>query len=216
MKISALLLPAILLLFSCNNKKETGKADKKTVAQADSAAKLNPENPIAIGSTNSYAPVDVSSMDMSYYPADYPKLKMTKAISTPPLARVVYSRPHLQGRKLFHDILKYGEPWRLGANEATELELYTDVSIQDKKIKAGRYILYCIPQQEKWTIVLNSNIDSWGLQPDISKDIARFVVPVRQTGNSLEFFTIIFQHSATGAYLLMAWDNVEAKLPIAF
>ncbi len=215
MKISAFFFLSALLLFSCNNK-QSRTVDATTESKSDSAAKVKSENPVATGAANSYSPVDVSPMDMSYYPVDYPKLKMTKAITTSPLARVVYSRPHLQGRKLFHEVLKYGEPWRLGANEATELELFTDATIQDKKIKAGRYILYCIPQQDKWTIVLNSNIDSWGLQPDMSKDIARFIVPVTQTGNSLEFFTMIFQKSNVGAELLMAWDNVEAKLPISF
>jgi hypothetical protein len=215
MKISAFFFLSTLFLFSCNNK-QSGPVDATTEGKKDSAAKVKSENPVVTGATNSYSPVDISQMDMSYYPVDYPKLKMTNAITTSPLARVIYSRPHLQGRKLFHDVLKYGEPWRLGANEATELELYTDATIQDKKIKAGRYILYCIPQQEKWTIVLNSNIDSWGLQPDQSKDIAHFIVPVIKTGNSLEFFTMIFQKSNGEAELLMAWDNVEAKLPISF
>ncbi len=211
MRISILFLLACLLSFSCDNKKEKSKADVTEVAKEDSSIAVNREKSI-----NSYAPVDVSPMDMSYFPADYPKLKMSKATTALPRARVVYSRPHLQGRKLFHDVLKYGEPWRLGANEATELDLYTDVSIQGKKIKAGRYILYCIPELEKWTIVLNSNIDSWGLQPDPSKDIARFIIPVNQTSNSFEFFTMIFQQTPGGTELLMAWDNVEAKLPIIF
>lgn len=215
MKISAYFFLSALLLFSCNNK-QSGTIDENPGVKRDSAAKVKSENLVATGTTNSYSPIDISQMDMSYYPVDYPKLKMTKTITSSPLARVIYSRPHLQGRKLFHDVLKYGEPWRLGANEATELELYSDAIIQDKKIKAGRYILYCIPQQDKWTIVLNSNINSWGLQPDLSKDIARFIVPVNQTKNSLEFFTMIFQQSNGMAELLMAWDNVEAKLPISF
>ena len=135
----------------------------------------------------------------------------------PPMAKLVYSRPHLQGRKLFNDVLKFDEPWRLGANEATEIDFYKDVLIQGKKIKAGRYILYSIPSQGKWTIILNSNIDSWGLHPDPAKDIARFIVPATLTGNSIEYFTMIFQPTTTtGADLLMAWDNVEIKLPITF
>jgi len=215
MKISAFFFLSTLLLFSCNNK-QSGTIDANPGVKRDSAAKVKSENLVATGTTNFYSPIDISQMDMSYYPVDYPKLKMTKTITSSPLARVIYSRPHLQGRKLFHDVLKYGEPWRLGANEATELELYTDATIQDKKIKAGRYILYCIPQQDKWTIVLNSNIDSWGLQPDLTKDIARFIVPVNQTKNSLEFFTMIFQQSNGMAELLMAWDNVEARLPMTF
>ena len=211
MKTPAFLLLTCLLFFSCENKKENSKIDVTDVVKEDSSIAVKREKSI-----NSYAPVDVSSMDISYYPADYPKLKMSKATKTVLRARVIYSRPHLQGRKLFNEVLKYGEPWRLGANEATELELYTDVTIQGKKIKAGRYVLYCIPEQEKWTIVLNSNIDSWGLHADPSKDIARFIIPIKLTTNSLEFFTIIFQQSAGGADLLMAWDNVEARLPFLF
>jgi hypothetical protein len=211
MKLTVSLLLASFLLFSCAAKKENSKADITDTGKGDTAASIKPDRPI-----NSYAPVDVSPMDMSYFPADYPKLKMENASIKAPLARVVYSRPHLQGRKLFHEVLKYGEPWRLGANEATELDLYTDASIQGKKIKTGRYILYCIPEQDKWTIVLNSNIDSWGLHPDASKDIARFIVPAGKTPAPIEFFTIVFQPTTGGADLLMAWDEVEAKLPIHF
>ena len=211
MRIPVLFLLTCFFSFACNDKKGNSKPNVSDVTREDSSASVKPEK-----TTNSYAPVDVSPMDMSYYPADYPKSKMSKTVAIPPLARVVYSRPHLQGRKLFQDVLKYGEPWRLGANEATELDLYADAFIQGKKIKAGRYILYSIPEQDKWTIVLNSNIDSWGLQPDPSKDIARFIVTPTKTSNSIEFFTMIFQPTINGADLLMAWDNLEVKLPIAF
>ncbi len=211
MRTSAYILLTCLLFFSCENKKEKSNIDVTDVAKEDSSVVVKREKSI-----NSYAPVDVSPMDISYFPADYPKLKMSNSTTALPQARIIYSRPHLQSRKLFPDVLKYGEPWRLGANEATELDFYKEVIIQGKKIKAGRYILYCIPEQEKWTIVLNSNIDSWGLHADPSKDIARFIIPINLTTNSLEFFTIVFQPGAGGTDLLMAWDNVEARLPIQF
>lgn len=211
MRTSAYILLSCLLFFSCENKKEKSNIDVTDVAKVDSSVEVKREKSI-----NSYAPVDVSPMDISYFPADYPKLKMSNSTTALPKARVIYSRPHLQGRKLFPDVLKYGEPWRLGANEATEIDFYKEVIIQGKKIKAGRYILYCIPEQEKWTIVLNSNIDSWGLHADPSKDIARFIVPIKLTGNSLEFFTLVFQPGAGSTDLLMAWDNVEVRLPIQF
>jgi Protein of unknown function (DUF2911) len=202
----------ILLLFfiACSNN-ENKPVEKGSIAAKDSSRIKAPGK-----NENPYAIVDVSPMDMSYYPADYPKLKMANAINTLPLARIIYSRPHLQGRQLFHDLLKYGEPWRLGANESTELDLYTDAIIQDKKIKAGRYILYCIPEPENWTIIINSNIDSWGLHPDSTKDIVRFTIPVKQTANHLEYFTMVFENKNGGAELLMVWDNLEARLPFHF
>jgi hypothetical protein len=199
-----------LLLMSCNGNKTVNKpiSDKPAV---DTSTQNNSEPP-----PNPYAPIDISPMDMSYFPVDYPKLKMAHSISTAPLARVVYSRPHLQGRHLFHEVLKYGEAWRLGANEATELQLFKDVSIQGKKVAAGRYVLYCVPQQDKWTIVLNANLDSWGLTQDSTKDVARFDTPVIRNQNHLEYLTIMFEKISTGANLVMAWDDAEAKLPISF
>lgn len=204
-------IACVSLLLSCNGKEDNKPVPpKKTFSDSVSPAKTD------FPTVNPYAVVDVSPMDMSYYPADYPKLKMAKKVSTPPLARVIYSRPHLQGRHIFHEVLKYDEPWRLGANEATELELYTDATIQGKKIKAGRYILYCIPHADTWTIVLNSNIDDWGLEQDPSQDVASFTAPVVKTNNILEFFTMIFEKKDDGAELLMAWDNVEVRLPVKF
>ncbi len=204
---------AIILLTSCNttDKKETNTTDIPKTSITDSPVAKKIEN-----RDNPYVLVDVSPMDMSYFPTDYLKLKMAKKNAGMPMARVIYSRPHLQGRHVFHDVLKYGEPWRLGANESTELQLFKEATIAGKKIKAGRYVLYCIPQEDKWTIVLNGNVDSWGLQPDLTKDIARFEAPVVKTSNSLEYFTMLFQNMPSGASLLMAWDNVEIRLSLSF
>lgn len=203
------LLSVLLFFTGCSN-------NKKSPVEANNVSKDSSRIITPGKNENPYAIVDVSPMDMAYYPADYPKMKMAKVISTAPMARVIYSRPHLQGRQLFHDLLKYGEHWRLGANESTELDLYADAVVQDKKIKAGRYILYCIPEPDKWTIVINSYIDSWGLQQDTTKDIARFIIPVKQTANHLEYYTMIFEKTNDGAALLMAWDNLEARLPFRF
>jgi hypothetical protein len=198
----------LVLLFSCNNNKSaSAQKDSATVNERPMIPKESMLNP--------YAAVDISPMDMSYFPVDYPQLKMTNSITTPPVMRVIYSRPHLQGRKLFHNLLKYGEPWRLGANEATEIQFYREVKIQNKKIPAGRYILYCIPEENNWTIVLNNNIDTWGLKIDSTKDIDRFTIPVTNNNKPIEYFTMVFEKTEAGANLLMAWDDLVAKLPIS-
>lgn len=64
--------------------------------------------------------------------------------------------------------------------------------------------------------MINTNIDSWGLEPDAKNDVARFDVPVIKTNNSLEYFTIVFEKKGTTAELLMAWDNAEVRLAHAF
>lgn len=203
------LISVLVFITGCSNKEK--KPVETNIVSKDSSGKKP-----TVKNENPYKIVDISPMDMSYCPDDYPISKMGNTLSTLPLARVIYSRPHLQGRKLFYNLQKYGEPWRLGANESTELDVYSDAYIQDKKIKAGRYVLYCIPQPDNWTIIINSNIDSWGLHPDSTKDIARFIIPVKQTANHLEYYTMIFEKTSDGADLLMAWDNLEARLPFRF
>jgi hypothetical protein len=211
-KIFRLLFAVSLLFFVACSTKKGSKPPINDTIRNDSLLNKKQE-PVS----NPYATVDVSPMDMSYYPPEYPKLKMAHTTVAPPLARVVYSRPHLGGRSLFHDILKYGESWRLGANEATELQLYKSATIQNKKIPAGRYILYCIPQADKWTIVLNSNLDSWGLTQDSTKDIARFEAASTTTNIRLEYFTMIFEKkTGDSTELVMGWDTTEARLPIVF
>lgn len=163
-----------------------------------------------------YAPVDISPMDMSYFPVEYPKLKMADEKTPPPVARVIYSRPHLQKRRLFANILKFDEPWRLGANEATEIDFFKPVTIQGTKVQAGRYILYCVPHADKWTIVLNTGIDTWGLKQDSTKDVHRFDIPITINNHILEYFTLLFEKTDRGAALVMAWDDVVARLPFSF
>lgn len=205
----ALALPGLLFFCSCADteikKKEEPRLQIKDTVIAQANIVSNP-----------YSPVDVSPMDMSYYPVDYPKLKMAKTDNGPLIARVIYSRPHLQGRELFHGLLSYGQPWRLGANEATEIDLFKQISIQGKKVSEGRYILYCIPYEDKWTIVFNKNIDTWGLKPDSTKDAYHFDVPVKKTENRIEYFTMVFEKAPDGVNLVMAWDNVEARLLLNF
>lgn len=105
-------------------------------------------------------PVDQSPMDISYFPNRYPLLKIQDKASEPPVARVIYSRPQKNGRAIFGELLEYGKVWRLGANEATEIEFYKDVMINEVKIKKGRFSMYGIPNEDKWTLIINKETDT--------------------------------------------------------
>jgi Protein of unknown function (DUF2911) len=194
------------ILISCTDKNKGTNDETKT--RLDSVVINTPANP--------YSPIDLSPMDMSYFPVNYSQRKMTHEITTPPVMRVIYSRPHRQGRTIFGNLLKYGEPWRLGANEASEIEFFRNVTIQNKKVNAGRYIIYCIPYESKWTIVLNDDLYTWGLKIDSTKDLMRFDIPIKKTTVDFEYFTMVFQSISDGADLVMAWDDTEARLPINF
>jgi len=165
---------------------------------------------------NELPPLDKSPMDMCYYPNNYPVLKIQDKATEPVLARVIYSRPQKNGRLIFGDLVEYGKVWRLGANEATEIEFYKNVEIDGKKIPKGRYTLYAIPNPDNWTIILNKEIDTWGaFKYDAQKDVLRTTVPVQKLNESVEALVMTFEKTDTGCNLIIAWDNIKTSLPIS-
>jgi hypothetical protein len=161
--------------------------------------------------------IDKSPMDISYYPSNYPILKIQDKVTEPVLARVIYSRPQKNGRTIFGELIEFGSVWRLGANEATELELFKDARIGTTKVKKGRYTLYAIPQQDKWTIIINRDTDTWGaFKYDPKKDIARIDIKVETQTESIESFTLFFEKSGANVNLNIYWDNYRAILPFVF
>ena len=162
-------------------------------------------------------PVDKSPMDMSYYPTNYPIQKINAKITEPLAARIIYSRPQKAGRPIFGGLVKYGEVWRMGANEATEIEFYKTVKFGGKKINKGRYTLYSIVNETSWTIIINKETDTWGaFKYDATKDVMRKDVVLQKTDTIAESLSMAFEKSTTGFNLVIAWDNVRASVPFTF
>jgi hypothetical protein len=160
--------------------------------------------------------LDKSPLDVSYFPANFPILKMRGQITGEPLARVLYSRPQKKGRVIFGEEVKYNEVWRLGANESTELELYKNAVIGGKKVGKGRYTLYCIPTENRWTLVINKDNYNWGsFTYRQERDAARIDLPVQRNGDITEAFTMYFESNG-GNSLVMMWDDVKVVAPISF
>jgi hypothetical protein len=164
-------------------------------------------------------PLDKSPMDMSYYPVNYPVLRIQpNKITEPLIARVIYSRPSKSGRKVFGELVEDGKIWRLGANEATEIEFYRDVKIAGKTVKKGRYTLYALESTAKWTVIVNKDTDVWGaFKYDPSKDVVRVDCPVTKTADIKESFKMVFEKVTDKSInLVMDWDEVMVKMPISW
>jgi hypothetical protein len=160
--------------------------------------------------------LDKSPMDMSYFPVNYPILRIQDKATEPLVTRLIYSRPQRNGRNVFGELLEYNKVWRLGANEATEIEFFKEVVINGKIIPKGKYTLYAIPTEEKWTIILNTETDIWGaFKYDSGKDIVRADVMVQKQAEPLEAFTMFFEKTVGGCVLIAAWDTSLVSLPIA-
>lgn len=156
---------------------------------------------------------------MVYYPVNYPIQKIQPNKTTEPLiARVIYSRPQKMGRKVFGELVEDGKIWRLGANEATEIEFFRDVKINQKKLKKGRYTLYAIETKNQWTLIFNSELDTWGaFKYDSTKDVLRITCNVQKASEPIEAFSMQFEKTSNeSCQLYIGWDEVLILLPISW
>lgn len=160
-----------------------------------------------------FAPLDASPVDIAYFPNKAVKFKKT---DTPaPAIKVIYSRPSVKGRTIFGDLIKFGEVWRVGANENTEIKFYKPVTIGGVNIPAGTYSLFAIPEKDKWTIIINKELDMWGAYAyDESKNIAKVSVPVKPVSEVIEALSIAFTTEGSVANLVIGWDKTTVEVPI--
>jgi hypothetical protein len=132
--------------------------------------------------------------------------------------KVTYSQPHKRGRKIFGGLEKYGEIWRTGANEATEITITDDMIVQNDTLTAGTYSLFTIPNEEEWTIIFNKRLGQWGAynyhKPSDALRISISVTKVKEV--VFEPFTIAFDQNNNIADMLLMWDDVKITVPLQF
>lgn len=132
--------------------------------------------------------------------------------------KIVYSRPQKRGRDIFGALVPYGQVWRLGANEATEITTSQDLYVGGNLLPAGTYSFFAIPQVEKWTMIINSDLGLWGAYNyNPEKDVMRFDVPVEAITDAVyEPFTMAFDEHNNKADLVISWDRTRVKVPVEF
>jgi hypothetical protein len=129
--------------------------------------------------------------------------------------KCTYGQPLKKGRVIFGNLVPYGKLWRTGANEATEITFTTNVKIGEKALPAGTYTLFTIPNENKWTIILNSELGQWGdFTYNEGKNVLTFEAAVSENTDIYEGFTIQFEDTLGGFNMLLLWDKVMVTVPI--
>lgn len=133
---------------------------------------------------------------------------------------VFYNRPYKKGREIFGKLVPYGKPWRTGANEPTVFETNQDLSFGDKKLKAGKYSLWTVPEEQNWQIIFNSSVPWWGINfngetlRDPAADALVLEAQVHHPQDKVfEQFTISIEKSNDGMELVLFWDNTVVAVP---
>jgi hypothetical protein len=128
-----------------------------------------------------------------------------------------YSRPAVKGRKIFGDLVPFGNVWRTGANSATTITFGEEVLINGKKVPAGKYGFLTIPGKDNWTLIITKQVDV--TSPAAYKqenDVVRMVVKPVTINNKIENLTLqIGNITSNSCELQLMWDNTFVALPIS-
>ena len=127
-----------------------------------------------------------------------------------------YHRPSVNKRKVFGELIPYGQVWRAGANEATRVHFSSDVEILGQKIQEGTYGLFVIPDKNEWTVIFNGVSEQWGAFNYRSQyDVARIRVKPEQTGFTEMLKYDFDNHSGESVELVLSWEETKIRLKIS-
>jgi hypothetical protein len=127
-----------------------------------------------------------------------------------------YSSPRMKGRKIYGDLVPFGEVWRTGANEATTFVASSDVVVGGKTIPAGSYTIFTVPAADKWTLIINKKTGEWGIPYKYESDeLARVDMKVSKLPAPVENFTITYAKSGSGCTLQLDWETTRASVDIS-
>ena len=152
-------------------------------------------------------------------PAASPKSTVQQRVGLTDIT-ITYSRPSLKGRAAFGNatpLTPLGKRWRTGANATTTIKFSDEVTVEGKKVPAGEYGLYTVPNTAEWTIVLSKNTKQ-GADVDGFKDtdnVASFTVKPYKTTAKVETFTINFSDlTPATANVDMLWATTGARFKV--
>ena len=160
---------------------------------------------VLLMSVNVHAQTDPPSEDKTKRPSPP---AMASATTTQGVDIMIdYSQPSVKGREIGKDLEPMkGKVWRTGANEATVFEVNKDVTINGKKLPAGKYGLFTIWNGDTWTIIFNKTWNQWGaFNYKDADDVLRVDVPNVKPSAAAEKMTFLVDKNGK---VSLAWGNV--------
>lgn len=133
-------------------------------------------------------------------------------------ATLCYGRPSARGRTVMGELVPFGEPWRMGANEATVLHLPFAAQVGGVALEPGSYSLYAVPGEREWEIVVNGSAARWGvpISDEVrAQDVGSFTRPATDTDRMVETLTYVWESHGEGmGHLVMEWEDTRVEIPV--
>lgn len=149
------------------------------------------------------------------FPKVSPQGKIEQRIGVTDIT-VSYSRPSINGRVIFGNVVPMDKIWRTGANENTIFKTSDDLIFGKDTLKRGVYSIYAKPSKETWELYFYNDTLNWG-EPrnwDDSKVALKTQSNVKLLNDSYEFFTIDLQQlNVNNGQLVLAWEKTKVNFP---
>ena len=147
-------------------------------------------------------------------PQPSPKASVAQTVGITEIA-VTYHRPAVGGRKIWGDLVPYGEVWRAGANANTTISFSTPVKVAGKPLPAGTYGLHMIPTQKDWTVIFSGVSGAWGsFGYNPREDVLRVTV-TPQAGEPTERLAFTLDDPTnTSVLVTLRWEKLKVPVPI--
>ena len=128
---------------------------------------------------------------------------------------IKYSAPSVRGRHIFGGLVPYGKVWRAGANEATALHTDANLDLGGLKVPKGDYTLYILPEDNRWTLIVNKQTGQWGTEYDQKQDLGRTAMKMAKPPAPIETYKMTLSGSGKKGKLQLEWENTIASVDIS-
>lgn len=159
--------------------------------------------------------VSVSAQPGLTLPRPSPNATVTQMVGVTEVA-IHYSRPGVKGRKIWGELVPYGEVWRTGANENTTISFSTAVKVDGHELPAGLYGLQTLPTATGWTVIFSKDADQWGAfsyKPE--HDALRIPVNPETVAENEERMIFTFEDMTdTAAKIALRWEKLRLQFGI--
>lgn len=147
-------------------------------------------------------------------PAASPRASFTQRVGMTDVT-VRWSRPAVNGRKVWGGLVPFGEVWRTGADENTTLTFSSPVTVGGKALPAGTYGLHTIPGEKEWTVILSTEAGAWGsFSYDPKEDAVRFAAVPKEGPHEERLLFTLDDPTDRSVTATLAWEKLRVSFPI--
>jgi hypothetical protein len=168
---------------------------------------------MAIGFTNLVAQITPPTTSPAAPPAS-PSAVAKGKLKDGANITITYSSPSVKGRKIWGDLVPFDKVWRAGANDATQIETDKDLTLEGKKLPAGKYSIYMVPTENDWVIIFSSQTGQPGMNHDGSTtlDMTKKVMSVLGKPRKSKTMNESLVYTITEKGFVLSWENLDVSV----